>query len=230
MSSADTTTTTEEDAPPRDELREAILAEFTDKLGDALVASELIAGRDLFIRVDRAAWARAGEVAKNLGFRFFDYVSAVDWLPSPFGRYEDAEVDKALAAAAAPAPAEIKHGYTGGEARFQVIARVYDINRKVGVHLRADVGDDLRIDTWVGNYAGANWHEREIHEMYGITFVGHPYLANIYLPTGFEGYPLRKDYPLLARVVKPWPGIVDVEPMIGEDPSDSETEEAGESE
>ena len=55
MSSADTTTTTEEDAPPRDELREAILAEFTDKLGDALLASELIAGRDLFIRVDRAA-------------------------------------------------------------------------------------------------------------------------------------------------------------------------------
>jgi NADH-quinone oxidoreductase subunit C len=53
--------------------------------------------------------------------------------------------------------------------------------------------------------------------MYGIGFTGHRYLEPIYLPTGFEGHPLRKDYPLLARVVKPWPGIVDVEPMPGGD-------------
>ena len=62
-------------------------------------------------------------------------------------------------------------------------------------------------------YAGANWHERETWEMFGITFLGHPDLRHIYLPSDFEGYPLRKDFPLLARMVKPWPGIVDVEPM-----------------
>ena len=44
---------------------------------------------------------------------------------------------------------------------------------------------------------------------------GNPDLRHIYLPTEFEGHPLRKDFPLLARVVKPWPGIVDVEPMPG---------------
>ena len=49
--------------------------------------------------------------------------------------------------------------------------------------------------------------------MFGIEFVGHPGLRQLYLPTDFEGHPLRKDYPLLARRVKPWPGIVDVEPM-----------------
>ena len=49
--------------------------------------------------------------------------------------------------------------------------------------------------------------------MFGITFVGHPGLRHIYLPGDFEGNPLRKDFPLLARIVKPWPGIVDVEPM-----------------
>jgi NADH-quinone oxidoreductase subunit C len=38
----------------------------------------------------------------------------------------------------------------------------------------------------------------------------------MYLPSGFEGHPLRKDFPLLARIVKPWPGIVDVEPMPAE--------------
>jgi NADH-quinone oxidoreductase subunit C len=41
---------------------------------------------------------------------------------------------------------------------------------------------------------------------------GHPDLRKLYLPTEFEGHPLRKDFPLLARMVKPWPGIVDVEP------------------
>ena len=48
-------------------------------------------------------------------------------------------------------------------------------------------------------YAGANWHERETHEMFGIDFAGHTDLRNIYLPTDFEGHPLRKDFPLLAR-------------------------------
>ena len=48
--------------------------------------------------------------------------------------------------------------------------------------------------------------------MFGIGFDGHPDLRNMYLPSEFEGYPLRKDFPLLARMVKPWPGIVDVEP------------------
>jgi NADH-quinone oxidoreductase subunit C len=47
----------------------------------------------------------------------------------------------------------------------------------------------------------------------------------MYLPTGFEGHPLRKDFPLLARLVKPWPGIVDVEPLPGE-PAEDVTEVA----
>ena len=55
------------------------------------------------------------------------------------------------------------------------------------------------------------------HEMFGIDFKGHPDLRNMYLPMDFEGHPLRKDFPLLARLVKPWPGIVDVEPLPGDD-------------
>ena len=58
--------------------------------------------------------------------------------------------------------------------------------------------------------------------MFGIDFVGHPDLRHIYLPADFEGHPLRKDFPLLARVVKPWPGIVDVEPMPGGDDDDAD--------
>ncbi|MFD5466156.1 NADH-quinone oxidoreductase subunit C [Kitasatospora sp. NPDC127059] len=55
-------------------------------------------------------------------------------------------------------------------------------------------------------YAGAAWHERETHEMFGIDFPGHPYLATLLLPDGFEGHPLRKEFVLAARVAKAWPG------------------------
>ena len=60
--------------------------------------------------------------------------------------------------------------------------------------------------------------------MYGFDFPGHPGLRHLYLPTEFEGHPLRKEFPLLSRVVKPWPGIVDVEPMPGGDDEEAEGE------
>ena len=99
-----------------------------------------------------------------------------------------------------------------------MLARVQNPERGFGLTIKADLADpEAGIDTIIPVYAGANWHEREAWEMYGITFVGHPHLVHIYLPGAFEGYPLRKDFPLLAREVKPWPGIVDVEPMPDEE-------------
>jgi NADH-quinone oxidoreductase subunit C len=92
--------------------------------------------------------------------------------------------------------------------------------------MKVDVPDDtMTVESWSNVYAGANWHERETWEMFGIRFAGHPDLRHMYLPTGFEGHPLRKDFPLLARIIKPWPGIVDVEPM----PADADGEDEGES-
>ncbi|GGT15503.1 dehydrogenase [Streptomyces atratus] len=62
------------------------------------------------------------------------------------------------------------------------------------------------LPTAIGIYAGAAWHERETHEMFGIGFEGHPHLVPLLLPEGFEGHPLRKDFVLAARVAKAWPG------------------------
>lgn len=94
---------------------------------------------------------------------------------------------------------------------------MHSLPRKLGVTLKVDLpDDDLRLASWLPVFAGVNWHERETHEMFGITFDGHPHLVNLYLPGEFEGFPLRKTFPLLARQVKPWPGIVDVEPMPAE--------------
>ncbi|MEU6099444.1 NADH-quinone oxidoreductase subunit C [Streptomyces flaveolus] len=62
------------------------------------------------------------------------------------------------------------------------------------------------LPTAVAVYAGAAWHERETHEMFGVVFEDHPALDHLLLPEGFEGHPLRKDFVLAARVAKAWPG------------------------
>uniref|UniRef100_UPI0011B050B6 NADH-quinone oxidoreductase subunit C n=1 Tax=Streptomyces sp. SM10 TaxID=565556 RepID=UPI0011B050B6 len=62
------------------------------------------------------------------------------------------------------------------------------------------------LPTAIGVYAGAAWHERETHEMFGIVFEDHPHLVPLLLPEAFEGHPLRKDFVLAARVAKAWPG------------------------
>lgn len=49
--------------------------------------------------------------------------------------------------------------------------------------------------------------------MFGFNFIGHPDLRHLYLPDEFVGFPLRKDFALAARVVRPWPGLVDMEEM-----------------
>ena len=222
----------EVEAVQPDELREGIVARFGDLLGDALVDSLIDPGVDLTIRVRTDAWRAAADVARNhLGARYFCFLSAIDWLPSPYGRSMDSEVDTVLAAQAGdvaePRSSEIVQGTTGGDTRFQVFARVAHLNGDGGfwgITIKADVPDDsLTVESWVPIYAGADWHEREAWEMFGLTFTGHPGLRHMYLPTDFEGHPLRKDYPLLSRMVKPWPGIVDVEPM----PTDDEDGDGG---
>ena len=60
-------------------------------------------------------------------------------------------------------------------------------------------------------WAGANWAERETWELLGIVFDGHPHLVKLVLPEQFEGHPLRKDFALMSREAKPWPGGVEEE-------------------
>jgi NADH-quinone oxidoreductase subunit C len=120
-------------------------------------------------------------------------------------------------------------GIAGGDTRFQVFARLYSTRGKVGITLKADLDDaDPAVESWTELYRGADWHERETWEMYGFRFDGHPSLRHLYLPGEFEGNPLRKDFPLLAREVKPWPGLVDVEPMPGEPEGEGDAAEGGE--
>ncbi len=210
-------------ALPGDGLREQIVDQVRSEIGDALVDTLLKPGDDLWLRVRTEAWREVGFALRDtVGCDYFCFLSALDWLPSPFGRGEDDPTE--------PPPerdTEVRQGYTGGDTRFQVFARVTSTRLHVGVTIKTDVPDDLAVPSWVPVYAGANWHERETHEMFGITFAGHNDLRNMYLPVDFEGYPLRKDFPLLSRIIKPWPGIVDVEPLPGEDDDNDAGENVG---
>jgi NADH-quinone oxidoreductase subunit C len=206
-----------------DEARSSLLEALSEELGDSLEGSHLIAGRDLWVRVANDAWTQTADYLRNRQrFRFLGWLSAIDWKQSPFGRSHEASVDEVAAASSGDDTKEQAEGgytgtgadgITGGSTRFQVLARVHNLSTGLGLNLKADVGEPMTVGTWIHTYPGADWHEREAHEMFGITFTGNPDMRNLYLPTDFEGYPLRKDFPLMARLVKPWPGIVDVEPM-----------------
>jgi NADH-quinone oxidoreductase subunit C len=243
LSSADDGATTTEDAPETpeteateavevDERREAVVGSLRSELGDALVDTHIAPGHELWARVSLESWVATATYARDgLRCHFFEFLSAIDWMPSPFGRDMDSQEDVEVHGSTAKTPDEQVTGYAGGDTRFQLLARVHDHVGGLGLILKADLGDDpdaLVADSWVPVYAGANWHEREAWEMFGITFTGHPNLSHLYLPGAFEGHPLRKDFPLLSRRVKPWPGIVDVEPMPGEEEADGEEAESSE--
>jgi len=203
---------------PRDTVREEALARVLEALGANVVDSLLKPTDDIWIRVTAESWRTTAETLKSLGFTYFCFLSAIDWLPSPFGKSEEDP-----SAPAVERDSTIKQGYTGGDTRFQVFARLVQPFTTLGINIKVDVDDAvMAVDSWSSVFAGANWHEREAHEMFGIGFNGHPDLRNMYLPTDFEGHPMRKDFPLLARIVKPWPGIVDVEPLPGDDSEEGE--------
>ncbi len=199
-----------------DTAREESLAAIKSSLGDAVVDSHFKPGDDIWIRVRNDAWLTSIKKLRDANsFDYFCFLSVIDWMPSPYGRGEDDPTE--------PAPQRdmtIRSGYAGGETRMQVFVRIVNSKTHIGLNVKADVVDAApMIDSLIAVFAGANWHEREAHEMFGIEFSGHPDLRNMYLPVDFEGHPMRKDFPLLARMVKPWPGIVDVEPLPGGDDS-----------
>ncbi len=209
-----------------DQARQHLIDVLRSELGDGLIETHIKPGLDVWVRVSPEAWVRAAEVCRDkLHMHYFGFLSAIDWLPSPFGKSEDGisrTGEEIKAISAANIAGGLEHGYCGGETRFQIIARFHSVTTHLGIHLKMDVPDnDLSAPSLVRVFAGANWHEREAHEMFGITFAGHPDMTNLYLPGDFVGHPLRKDFPLLAREVKPWPGLVDIEPMPGEPASDA---------
>ncbi len=83
------------------------------------------------------------------------------------------------------------------EPRFEVVYLLHSIERSERIRLKCRVGGEKpEIDSVCGVWRGANWYEREVFDMFGVTFRNHPHLTRILMPEDWEGHPLRKDYPV----------------------------------
>jgi NADH-quinone oxidoreductase subunit C len=83
------------------------------------------------------------------------------------------------------------------EPRFELNYHLLSLTKRLTVRLRVRLpGDDPATESVVSVWPTANWHEREIFDLFGIRFEGHPNLRRMLLPDDWEGYPLRKDYPV----------------------------------
>src|SRR3989338_9016867 len=86
--------------------------------------------------------------------------------------------------------------YYDREPRFEVVYHLYSIPKKHRLRVKVRVAANEPVPTVSDLWQGADWREREAFDMFGIVFEGHPNLKRIYLPQDWDGYPLRKDYPL----------------------------------
>ena len=86
--------------------------------------------------------------------------------------------------------------FTPAKPRFEVVYNLYSIPKRHRIRLKTKINDGESIPTVTGIWPAADWPEREAYDMFGIIFDGHPNLTSIYLAPDWEGFPLRKDYPL----------------------------------
>ncbi len=126
---------------------------------------------EITIFINRADILEACNLLKQRGFNRLSAVTAVDWYPS--------------------------------EPRFEVVYHLHllPVSLTGGPHERLRLkcrlsGENPEIDSVTSVWSGADWYEREIFDLFGISFKNHPNLARILMPDYWEGHPLRKDYPI----------------------------------
>ena len=148
----------------------AHIAALTSHLGEAVLDAADPFG-EITISIAPEKIVEACRVLKSRGFNRISAVTAVDWQTR--------------------------------EPRFEVIYHLHalPLSPQGGKHerlrLKAGVGGAFpEIDSATAVWAGADWYEREVFDMYGIVFRNHPNLTRILMPDNWEGYPLRKDFPI----------------------------------
>ena len=125
--------------------------------------------RELTLTVAPETIIAAAEAAKAAGYNFLEDVTAVDWYPSN--------------SPSAP--------------RFQISYSILSMGLKQRIRIVARLsGDNPRIDSITSVWPSANFYEREVFDLFGVHFAGHPRLTRIMMPDNWDGHPLRKDYPV----------------------------------
>lgn len=138
--------------------------------------------RETSFRGDHSLYIQPGKLisacrllceSPELGFSLLADVTCVDWLDHPEGE----------------------------AGRFEVVYNLYSIKHKARVFLKVNLPSEKPVvDSLTVIWQGANWLEREVFDLFGITFTGHPNLTKILTPDELEGHPLRRDYPLTYEV------------------------------
>ncbi|MBP1766434.1 MAG: hypothetical protein H6P98_549 [Candidatus Aminicenantes bacterium] len=90
--------------------------------------------------------------------------------------------------------------YAREDPRFEMVYHFFSLSRNQRIRIKTRLGEgDLRISSLTSLWKNADWLEREVYDLFGIHFEGHPDLRRLFMYDGFEGHPLRKDYPLRRR-------------------------------
>ncbi len=196
-------------------------------MGSSLATPQNVGSEEALARVRQALGDRPGRVELNfdqvdltcspdqlvavmtalaetpgLECRFLTFLSGIVW--SEFGGAEGN-------GSSAPGGAVEDKDAEGGKSGLEVLVHVYSPDNVVHVNVHVPVDPQHPTCPSITSvYPGANWHERETYEMFGIHFEGHPRLVNLYLPEDFEGHPGLKSFKLPTRsLVKAWPGAKD---------------------
>jgi len=147
-----------------------VVAKLEKELGDAILAKDDFRGDDE-VTVDLKSWVKAAQFLKedpDCAMDMFGDLTAVDW--------PEREAE--------------------GEARFDLVLYLRSVEKKHRIFVRTRVADGKEAPTLSEVWPGANWAEREVYDMFGIEFKDHPDMRRILMYEEFEGWPLRKDYPI----------------------------------
>jgi NADH-quinone oxidoreductase subunit C len=129
----------------------------------------------LVVHVDRQKYLEIVTALRDDGYAFCSDLTAIDYLLA---------IDRPMPAAVAPE-------------RFEVVVNLLHMQEGKRVRVRAQVPErEPTLPTLFGLFPGTEAMEREVYDMFGIVFEGHPDLTRILMPDDWEGHPLRKDYPI----------------------------------
>ena len=90
--------------------------------------------------------------------------------------------------------------WPGRERRFDVVYHLLSPKQNLRVRVKIEIGETTPVPSIIGVFPGAGWFEREAYDLYGVLFTGHPDMRRLLTDYGFEGHPLRKDFPLTGFV------------------------------